>query len=342
MDIAASLVLLNLVAASPQETNALLHSAEVRQAQSWRPVHDRVMGGVSDGTVETTDSGVGFSGRMSLENNGGFASFRRSVAWPDLGEWDGLRLRVRGDGQTYKLRLRTRGPWAGVSWQAPFATRAGEWVGVDVAFDDLVPSWRGRLVADTGAIDLGSVSEVGFAIADEQDGLFELELASVAAWRTGGEESDPASIRRERTRVLAERLDAGVHGNELAEQMRWNERVLVVASPRGLDAGSSLQVGRFLAARAGLVDRELRVVRLLGNEAGRMAGRTLDGRTTRTLRERWDLDDRSWSVALIGKDGGVKERWSKLVEPESVFELIDRMPMRRSELEARERDGAGE
>ena len=41
----------------------------------WRVVNDGVMGGLSSSTMSATEVGTGvFSGRLSLENNGGFAS----------------------------------------------------------------------------------------------------------------------------------------------------------------------------------------------------------------------------------------------------------------------------
>ncbi|MEM7519319.1 MAG: DUF4174 domain-containing protein [Planctomycetota bacterium] len=41
---------------------------------------------------------------------------------------------------------------------------------------------------------------------------------------------------------------------------------------------------------------------------------------------------------LVGKDGGIKRRWSEPLEPQEVFELIDVMPMRRSEVRRRGED----
>ena len=43
----------------------------------------------------------------------------------------------------------------------------------------------------------------------------------------------------------------------------------------------------------------------------------------------------AFACALVGKDGGVKERWDELVSAAQVIAPVDRMPMRRRE--ARER-----
>lgn len=41
---------------------------------------------------------------------------------------------------------------------------------------------------------------------------------------------------------------------------------------------------------------------------------------------------KDFTVVLIGKDGTEKERFSKPIEPERLFGLIDQMPMRRREM----------
>ena len=41
----------------------------------------------------------------------------------------------------------------------------------------------------------------------------------------------------------------------------------------------------------------------------------------------------TYATVLIGKDGGEKERFGEPVQPVMLFGLIDRMPMRRRELE---------
>lgn len=50
-------------------------------AQQWQAVNDGVMGGISDGRFRiTADQTMEFSGTLSLENNGGFASVRSRPA----------------------------------------------------------------------------------------------------------------------------------------------------------------------------------------------------------------------------------------------------------------------
>ncbi len=302
------------------------------QVAAWRPIHDGVMGGLSSGGVSEGDGSARFTGVLSLENNGGFASFRLGARLPDLTEHDGLRLRVRGDGQVYKLSLRTDGAWDGVSWQVNFATTTDTWTTVDVPFEDLVPTWRGRLVDKAQAFDAARIRQLGLMIAEKQDGPYALEVSSIDASRR----ADPIRAGvRSRSAALAAAIDAGADVGRVTAALRWSERLLVVAAPADLDARASIQVGHLIARSGDLADRELRIVNLMGDAAGRIAGRTLSREHVRSLRAAWELPADEWIVALVGKDGGVKQRWSAIVEPDEVFALIDVMPMRQREVAER-------
>ena len=71
------------------------------------------------------EDGVGvFRGVVSLENGGGFASVRSEPQDHDLSTFDGLVLKVRGDGKRYRFRLRTSRAFDGVSYQAPLEPAA--------------------------------------------------------------------------------------------------------------------------------------------------------------------------------------------------------------------------
>jgi Complex I intermediate-associated protein 30 (CIA30)/NmrA-like family len=81
----------------------------------WGAIDDVVMGGVSESHLRLTDNVAIFAGNVSTANSGGFASVRHRNLNPplDLSRYDGLRLRVKGDGQRYKFILRCEGKWDG-------------------------------------------------------------------------------------------------------------------------------------------------------------------------------------------------------------------------------------
>jgi monofunctional biosynthetic peptidoglycan transglycosylase len=152
------------------------------EARRWQAVDDVVMGGRSASDLEPGPEGTAvFRGDVSLENNGGFASVRRDGL---SGAFSGARSIVvacRGDGNTYKLRLRTSTLGDDAAWQASFATVAGEWTEHAFAPGDFDASRRGRAVPGAPPLAFADVTGVGLLIADGQTGSFRLELRSIAA-----------------------------------------------------------------------------------------------------------------------------------------------------------------
>jgi monofunctional biosynthetic peptidoglycan transglycosylase len=150
-------------------------SAALDAAAEWRAVNDVVMGGVSESTFEPVEAGAAFSGTVSLERGGGFASVRAPESTYDLSGADGLRYRLRGDGRRYWCTVYTT-PGGSVSYRAPIEPPE-RWTTLDVPFGDLVPYRRGTRQPDAPAFAPAQVRTIGFLIADEQAGPFRLEVA---------------------------------------------------------------------------------------------------------------------------------------------------------------------
>jgi monofunctional biosynthetic peptidoglycan transglycosylase len=148
----------------------------------WQTVNDGVMGGISSSRMAEADGVLSFEGELSLENNGGFASVRRLVD-TDLSQVTGVRLEVRGDQRTYQFRLRQNDLFDGIAWRAEFTTTE-EWQTVELSFDQFVPVFRGRRVADAGPVVPASIKQVGFLLADKTPGPFRLQIRSITF--TGG------------------------------------------------------------------------------------------------------------------------------------------------------------
>ena len=164
----------------PHENRPVIDFRDPARGQAWTSVDDRVMGGVSASQVTVTAEGLVFRGEVSLANNGGFASIRAHPHGYDLAGAMALLLRVLGDGQTYKLMLRTDDAFDGVQYQARFATRAGEWIDVGLPVTDFQPTFRGRTV-EAPALDPTRIRIFGLLIADRQTGPFQLVVASIRA-----------------------------------------------------------------------------------------------------------------------------------------------------------------
>lgn len=151
-------------------------------AEVWPSIDDVVMGGVSASEMVAEGGHASFRGVVSFDNNGGFASVRSRAEVRDLSAFDGLILRVRGDGKNYGFRLRTSASFDGVSYQAPLAPPAGEWTDIVIPFSDFVPVWRGRRVSDHPPLDPTRITTMGL-IVSRQEGRFELDIANIRGYR---------------------------------------------------------------------------------------------------------------------------------------------------------------
>lgn len=147
---------------------------------AWTTVNDPVMGGRSTSTVAFGDGGLVFSGTISLENNGGFASARGPVD-PEIGRRaagaTSLGVRALGDGKTYLLKVETGQPW---SYIQRFTTAAG----VLRTYDLPVGGFEsvGRFldpVPGVPPLDPSAISRVALYILDKQEGPFQLIVSAI-------------------------------------------------------------------------------------------------------------------------------------------------------------------
>ena len=177
--LAASIV--TLVLALPlaaQDSNVeKLIDFEPGTAPAWFVVNDGVMGGRSSSTLRAGDEGGAvFEGELSLENNGGFASVRTEIPEGSLAGASRISLRVRGDGNSYQLRLRPGRQMDGVAFGAGFETVAGEWITVELPISDFEPTYRGYRPRGAGPLDLSRVGQLGIMLTDKQEGAFRLDI----------------------------------------------------------------------------------------------------------------------------------------------------------------------
>ena len=160
----------------------------------WGAVDDVVMGGVSSSNLILKQKTAIFTGIVSTDNNGGFVSVRTknfSPPW-DLSAYQGIRLRVKGDGQRYKFITRCEGKWDGISYCYSFNTIADVWMTIDVPFADLIPVFRAKTVSDAGKFDSTKVYSLQLMLSKfEYDGAynptfragaFSLEIESIKAY----------------------------------------------------------------------------------------------------------------------------------------------------------------
>jgi hypothetical protein len=113
----------------------------------WQLFTDRVMGGVSNGTMEREmvagRPAIRMRGDVNLENNGGFVQIAIDLTpdgqAKDASGWHGAELDVFGNGEEYNIHLRTdelTQPWQ--SYRQSFRADS-HWQTVRFRFQDFVP-----------------------------------------------------------------------------------------------------------------------------------------------------------------------------------------------------------
>ncbi len=147
---------------------------------TWFVVNDGVMGGVSSSEVRVSGGLLEFSGRVRLENNGGFASVRSSSAGVDLSRFSSLKLRLRGDGLRYGFQLGSSSA-RGVLYRAEFDTVKGQWLELDFPLTSFKPTRFGRLLSGP-ALDKARLEHFGFIVANGRAENFALELDWIRAF----------------------------------------------------------------------------------------------------------------------------------------------------------------
>ena len=117
------------------------------------------MGGVSASQIQLNQNRAVFSGNVSVANNGGFASVRtRNFSQAlDLSNYEGIELKIQGDGKRYKLIVRGEDKWDGVGYCYSFDTFNNRPQSIRVPFDQLIPVFRAKSVPEKGKFNPNQV-----------------------------------------------------------------------------------------------------------------------------------------------------------------------------------------
>jgi len=166
----------------PEQHRVIFEFDGSDSGDGWTSVNDDVMGGISKGGFRINDAGIlEFTGVVSLENNGGFASIRSRLGKYDLSECEALLIRVRGDGQQYACNIRTDFAIMAGSYQQRFETEKNEWQDITLPFHNFVAASFGQVMRDAPKLDTENVRSFGFTISDKQPGPFKLEVDWIRA-----------------------------------------------------------------------------------------------------------------------------------------------------------------
>lgn len=142
------------------------------KVKEWRVVNDGVMGGISKSSLALTEDGYGqFSGHVSLENNGGFASIQLDKVIQLSEEKKFIILHVKGDGKAYEFRLKGEISQS-ESYVQQFIT-SREWETIKLPISDFYPQFRGRKL-NIPNFNFKNIEQVCFLIANKKEEDFKL------------------------------------------------------------------------------------------------------------------------------------------------------------------------
>eukprot|EP01025_Chloroclados_australasicus_P025138 TRINITY_DN2511_c1_g1_i2.p1 TRINITY_DN2511_c1_g1~~TRINITY_DN2511_c1_g1_i2.p1 ORF type:complete len:618 (+),score=72.12 TRINITY_DN2511_c1_g1_i2:78-1856(+) len=143
--------------------------------QQWGPLDDVVMGGVSESGIrkgstlgENAEPGFLFSGVVSTDNSGGFASVRSKNFDPvmNLSQYEGLELRLKGDGNRYKIVIRDSQQWDTVGYTKSFDTVKDEWQSIKIPFGECVPVFRAKTVKDGKKLNASQIHSLQLMLSN--------------------------------------------------------------------------------------------------------------------------------------------------------------------------------
>ena len=160
----------SMVLVSSLSSHIIFNFNKNSSISNWIVVDDVVMGGKSNGNFQLNKDGKGvFSGKISLDNNGGFSSVRYGFNKLNIEKFKSIVLKIKGDGKNYQFRIKHKSSDY-ASYITSFSS-SGEWQEIEIPLYSMYPSFRGRKLEEPNFFHK-SIEEVTFLIANKKNEEF--------------------------------------------------------------------------------------------------------------------------------------------------------------------------
>jgi hypothetical protein len=116
------------------------------------------------------------------------------------------------------------------------------------------------------------------------------------------------------------------------EDFQWKKRLLLIFSPNRADPLFNSLANEISSRREDVEDRDLVIFEILESGASKMNSSELEPQKAASFQKQFEIPENTFTVILLGKDGGIKLKRSDHVRLEEIFRLIDSMPMRQDEM----------
>ena len=155
----------------------LFQFTESSDLSNWYILDDGVMGGMSKGNFEIGDQGQGiFSGKISLENYGGFSSLRYRCPTIVVSPENKLVFKLKGDGKIYQIRVKAYE--ADQHSYISYIETTHNWEEIVVNLNEMYPSFRGRKLRIPN-FNHTQIEEVSILFGNKKEETFKIEIDNI-------------------------------------------------------------------------------------------------------------------------------------------------------------------
>ena len=143
----------------------------------WFVVNDNVMGGVSESNISISDNNtLIFKARVSLDNNGGFASIRYNSVNLKANKDQKIKITLIGDLKEYQLRIKPNRSLY-YTYSKSFKTTKSKQT-IVIPLNEFVAQFRGRRLNKVN-FNYDQIDEFGILIGNKRNEEFKLEIINI-------------------------------------------------------------------------------------------------------------------------------------------------------------------
>ena len=150
-----------------------------KAGDTWRIVNDGVMGGPSKSEIQLTNNSIQFTGAVSLENNGGFASMRTLIIKGALSACKTMTMRYKSSStdRTFGLSLKNSQQYYIPYYKHTFSPKTTEWETLTVNLSDFKHYRISEVIGNDMPITaLDDIYNMALIISDKKAGPFTIEI----------------------------------------------------------------------------------------------------------------------------------------------------------------------
>jgi len=144
---------------------------------NWRVVNDNVMGGESESNIRFSDNNtLIFQGRVSIENNGGFASFRYNTKDLKVNSNQKIKITLIGDSKEYQIRIKPNRNLR-YTYSKSFQTTNSRQI-VQIPLSEFSAQFRGYKL-NKEKFNFDQIEEFGILVGNKKNEEFRLEIINI-------------------------------------------------------------------------------------------------------------------------------------------------------------------